>query len=73
MEDTTMIKQVIDYNRLSKQEYMKPTMTVVEVGMRQQILAGSVTGIQTTGLGDGEELEYGNEGGKSGSMWDNAW
>lgn len=68
-----MIKQVIDFYRLSKQEYMKPTMTVVEVGMRQQILAGSVTGIQTTGLDDGEELEYGNEDGKSGSMWDDAW
>ena len=73
MEDTTMIKQVIDFNRLPKQEYMKPTMTVVEVGMRQQILAGSVPGIQTTGLDDGEELKYGNDDGKSGSMWDNAW
>jgi len=52
---------------------MKPTMTVVEVGIRQQILAGSVTGIQTTGLDEGEELKYGNDGGKSGSMWDNAW
>ena len=68
-----MIKQVIDFNRLPKQEYMKPTMTVVEVGMRQQILAGSVTGIQTTGLGDGEELKYGNDDNKSGSIWDDAW
>ena len=68
-----MIKQVIDFNRLSKQEYIKPTMTVVEVGMRQQILAGSVTGIQTTGLDEGEELKYGNDDNKSGSMWDNAW
>lgn len=68
-----MIKQVIDFNRLSKQEYMKPTMTVVEVAIRQQILAGSVTGIQTTGLDDGEELKYGNDGGNSGSIWDDAW
>ena len=68
-----MIKQVIDFNRLSKQEYMKPTMTVVEVAIRQQILAGSVTGIQTTGLDEGEELKYGNDDNKSGSMWDNAW
>ena len=67
-----MIKQVIDFNRLPKQEYMKPTMTVVEVGIRQQILTGSVTGIQTTGLDNGEELKYGNDGGNSGSMWD-AW
>ncbi len=68
-----MIKQVIDFNRLSKQEYMKPTMKVVEVGVRQQILAGSLTSVQSTGLDDGEELKYGNDGGKSGSMWDNAW
>ena len=68
-----MNKQVIDFNRLSKQEYMKPTMTVVEVAIRQQILAGSVTGIQTTGLGDGEELKYGNDDNKSGSAWDDAW
>ena len=68
-----MNKQVIDFNRLSKQEYMKPTMTVVEVAIRQQILAGSVTGIQTTGLGDGEDLKYGNDDNKSGSIWDDAW
>ena len=68
-----MNKQVIDFNRLSKQEYMKPTMTVVEVAIRQQILAGSVTGIQTTGLGYGEELKYGNDDNKSGSIWDDAW
>jgi hypothetical protein len=52
---------------------MKPTMTVVEVAIRQQILAGSVTGIQTTGLGYGEELKYGNDDNKSGSIWDDAW
>lgn len=68
-----MIKQVIDFNRFSKQEYMKPTMTVVEVAIRQQILTGSVTSIQTTGLDYGEKLEYGNDGGTSGSMWDDAW
>lgn len=68
-----MIKQVIDFNRLSKQEYMKPTMKVVEVGIRQQILAGSLTSVQSTGLDEGEELKYGNDDGKSGSMWDAAW
>ena len=68
-----MIKQVIDFNRLSKQEYMKPTMKVVEVGIRQQILAGSLTSVQSTGLDEEEELKYGNDDGKSGSMWDNAW
>ena len=68
-----MIKQVIDFNRLSKQEYMKPTMTVVEVGMRQQILAGSVTGIQTIGLDEEEEIKFDNDDGNSGCIRDDAW
>jgi hypothetical protein len=52
---------------------MKPTMKVVEVGIRQQILAGSLTSVQSTGLDEEEELKYGNDDGKSGSMWDAAW
>jgi hypothetical protein len=41
--------------------------------MRQQILARSVTGIQTTGLDDGEEIKFDNDDGNSGSIWDDAW
>ena len=57
MEGTTM----------TKQDYQKPAMTVIELNMRQQMLAGSV---QTTGL-SGEELELDlNE--PTGDSWDDA-
>lgn len=35
------MKQVIDFNRLSKQEYQKPTMRVVELHQNTHLLAGS--------------------------------
>ena len=35
-----------------KKEYLQPTMDVVEINMKVQILAGSVTDIDTTGLDD---------------------
>ena len=37
-----------------KREYMKPTMNVVELQHQHQLLAGSITGVQTTDLGDGD-------------------
>ena len=37
-----MTKKVIDFNRLPKQEYMKPVMRTVELKHRTMILAGSV-------------------------------
>ncbi len=46
-----MTKKAIDFNRLPKQEYMKPTMRTVELKHRTMILAGS-----TQGLND--ELQY---------------
>ena len=63
MEDTTMIKK----------EYQKPTMQVIKTDMKSQILAGSVTGIQTIGLDDEEEIKFDNDDGNSGSIWDDAW
>ena len=36
-----MIKKVIDINGLTKQAYMKPSMKVVELQHKCQILAGS--------------------------------
>ena len=36
-----MKKQVIDFNRLPKQEYMKPSMKVIELQQKYQMLAGS--------------------------------
>ena len=57
-----------------KKDYMKPTMKVFEADMKQQILAGSVTSVTTTGLDDDEELELPDDGlPKSGSIWDDAW
>lgn len=55
-----MIKKVIDFNRLPKQEYMKPTVTVVQLQHSQQILAGSIPTLQgpnTSGNGS-EESDY---------------
>ena len=57
-----------------KKDYMKPTMKVFEADMKQQILAGSVTSVTTTGLDVEEELILPGEGlPKSGSFWDDAW
>ena len=64
MEDATMIKR----------EYEKPMMQVIKTDVRQQILAGSVTSVSTTGLEVEEELILPGEGlPKSGSVWDDAW
>lgn len=37
-----MRKNVIDFYRLPKQEYMQPTLEVVTIGECQQLMAGSV-------------------------------
>ena len=56
-----------------KKEYQKPAMTVFEADMEQQILAGSITDLTTTGLDD-DELELPDEGlPTTGSVWDYAW
>ena len=57
-----------------KKDYMKPTMKVFEADMKQQILAGSVTSVTTTGLDVEEELILPGEGlPTTGSIWDDAW
>ena len=69
-----MTKKVIDFNRLPKQEYQKPVMEVIEADMEQQILAGSVTSLTTTGLDDEDDLTLpDDEEPKSGSVWEEAW
>ncbi len=67
-----MIKKVIDFNRLPKQEYQKPVMKVIELQHKSQILAVSVTSVKTTGLDDGLILPD-NEEPKSGQVWEEAW
>ena len=67
-----MTKKVIDFNRLPKQEYQKPVMEVIEADIEQQILAGSVTSLTTSGLDDDLTLPDDEEP-KSGSVWEEAW
>ena len=67
-----MIKKVIDFNRLPKQEYQKPAMKVIELQHKSQILAGSVTSFTTEGLDDDLILPDDEEP-KSGSGWEDAW
>ena len=51
---------------MTKKEYLKPVMEVIEADIEQQILAGSV---QTTGLGD--ELSQ-DENDPNGDAWNDA-
>ena len=67
-----MTKKVIDFNRLPKQEYQKPVMEILEADIEQQILAGSVTSLTTSGLDDDLILPDDEEP-KSGSVWEEAW
>ena len=67
-----MIKKVNDFIRLPKQEYQKPAMEVIEADIEQQILAGSVTSLTTSGLDDDLILPDDEEP-KSGSVWEEAW
>ena len=65
-----MTKKVIDFNRLPKQEYQKPAMEVLEADVEQQILAGSVTSLTTSGL---DELDLIiEEMDKTGDSWTDA-
>ena len=48
-----MTKKVIDFNRLPKQEYMKPEIQDMGILEESALLAYSV---RSSGLGDGEEL-----------------
>ena len=59
---------------MTKKEYMKPTIEVVDVDMDVQILAGSVTSITTTGLDVEDELVLPGSGlPTTGDVWDDAW
>ena len=57
---------------MTKKEYMKPVMKVIELQHKSQILAGSVTSVKTTGLDEDLTLPD-NEKPKSGSVWDDAY
>lgn len=57
---------------MTKKEYQKPVMEVIEADIEQQILAGSVTSLTTSGLDDDLILPD-NEEPKSGNVWEEAW
>ena len=57
---------------MTKKEYMKPVMKVIELQHKSQILVGSVTSVKTTGLDEDLTLPD-NEKPKSGSVWDDAY
>ncbi len=65
---------------MTKKEYQKPVMEVIEADIEQQILAGSVTSVTTSGLDD--DLDDGldddltlpdDEEPKNGDVWEEAW
>ncbi|MBO7116936.1 MAG: hypothetical protein J6V87_07820 [Prevotella sp.] len=66
-----MIKQVIDLNRLSKQEYQKPEIKVVLLQQQSHILAGSpiTLPINTTGLDEDPLVIFDETGGIPGNAW----
>ena len=59
---------------MKKKEYLKPTMKVIVLHHRSNLLAGSLRSVSAKGK-NGEDLEdldliYESE---SGDMWNNAW
>ena len=54
---------------MTKKEYQKPVMEILEADLNQQLLAYSV---QTEGLGDNDDLSI-DEDHKSGDAWEYAW
>ena len=57
---------------MTKKEYQKPVMEVIELQHKSQILAGSVTSLTTSGLDD-ELILPDDEDPKSGDVWEEAW
>ena len=55
---------------MTKKEYQKPVMEVIELQHKSQILAGSVTSVTTTGLDDDLILPSEDQ---SGNPWEIAW
>ena len=57
---------------MTKKHYQKPAIEVMEADMEQQILAGSVKSLTTSGLDDDLILPDDEEP-KSGNPWETAW
>jgi hypothetical protein len=58
-----------------KKDYIKPAMKVVQLQHHAHILAGSLRGVSTSGLGD-DGIGYDENGGNQGNAWSrgsNGW
>jgi hypothetical protein len=53
---------------MTRKEYLKPTIKVVEVNYKSHILAGSLQGAESKGLGS-NGLQYSGDGGSPSSSW----
>ncbi len=57
---------------MTKKEYQKPAIEVVEIDIEQQILAGSLTSVKSSGLDKEDDLQYDDfdgSGGNQGYAW----
>ena len=58
---------------MTKKTYLRPS-TNVEEGAIEQMVCSSLSSVASTGLGDNESLDYGDEdGNKEKDAWDYAW
>ena len=58
---------------MNKKNYEKPVMEVNEMLYQPQLMADSITRVESKGLDSEEEIEYGDEETKVKSVWDDAW
>ena len=54
---------------MKKKEYIRPALNITQVEVRE-LVAVSVTGVQTTGLDEGLNVDEEN---KEGNIWNDAW
>ena len=62
------IKNLKQIRTMIKKEYQKPTMRIVQLQYRHQILVGSYAGIQSSNSVDDDDPIYDSSSG--GSIWD---
>ena len=58
---------------MTKKEYLKPAMEVVDINMNAQLLAGSVTSLIVNGLGDETEDQILLGDDITGNILEDAW
>ena len=58
---------------MKKKSYLKPTMKVIVLHHRSNLLTGSLRSVSAKGMNDEDlDLKYSDES-ESGNMWDKAW